>query len=346
LCRHQGTTTALDAAGSLFEVPLLVGEWKRHPNNPLRPDGTLHHYCPPEQVAPEMERLLSLHRGHARAGVAPEVQAAWLHHRFSQIHPFQDGNGRVARALASVVLLRAGWFPLVVDRDARNEYLATLETADAGDLAPLASFVGRAMKRAFVEALGISTTLVGGDGSVEQEIASAVDKLRRRRTLEAGPTDPLAARRRGLLDRATAGLARVAGELSRQLQAISLDQGARAESCADAPGGARAAALSRLAAGMGFTPADHRTPDFAVLVVDGEVPMRLVLACCPVGPPETGLDVVCAFAEFPPAPSPEVVCPEVFEFTVHEPQGALDSRLDQWLDDVVRRALAAWRARI
>ena len=43
----------------------------------------------------------------------PEVEAAWLHHRFGQIHPFQDGNGRVARALATMIFLRAGFVPLV-----------------------------------------------------------------------------------------------------------------------------------------------------------------------------------------------------------------------------------------
>lgn len=51
--------------------------------------------------------------------VSPEVEAAWLHHRFTQIHPFQDGNGRIARLLASLVFIKAGWFPLVVTRDDR-----------------------------------------------------------------------------------------------------------------------------------------------------------------------------------------------------------------------------------
>jgi Fic family protein len=47
-------------------------------------------------VAAEMDKLVELHREHRAAGVAPEVESAWLHHRFTQIHPFQDGNGRVA----------------------------------------------------------------------------------------------------------------------------------------------------------------------------------------------------------------------------------------------------------
>ena len=39
----------------------------------------------------------------AKRRTAREIEATWLHHRFTQIHPFQDGNGRVARALASLV---------------------------------------------------------------------------------------------------------------------------------------------------------------------------------------------------------------------------------------------------
>lgn len=47
----------------------------------------------------------------------------------TQVHPFQDGNGRVARALASLVFLRANWFPLLVHWDMKAEYNAVLSSA-------------------------------------------------------------------------------------------------------------------------------------------------------------------------------------------------------------------------
>src|SRR5205807_5503511 len=111
--RHQDTVSAINGLGRTVEVQLLRGQWKKLPNNPKRPDGSVHEYCPPEHVDAEMEKLVSFHSEHSRAQIAPEVEGAWLHHRFTQIHPFQDGNGRIARALASLVFLRAGWFPLV-----------------------------------------------------------------------------------------------------------------------------------------------------------------------------------------------------------------------------------------
>ena len=78
--------------------------------------------------------MLSLARS-MHTDVCPEVEAAWLHHRFTQIHPFQDGNGRVARALTSAVLLRADHLVLVIrDEEHREAYLDALAAADSGDL--------------------------------------------------------------------------------------------------------------------------------------------------------------------------------------------------------------------
>jgi Fic family protein len=153
LMRSQNTTTALDQFGRLTEIEILRGEYKRAPNNPVRENGIAHEYCPPEQVTAEMDRLVAMHAEHEEQGIAPEVEAAWLHHRFTQIHPFQDGNGRVARALATLIFIKAGWFPLVVTRDDRLRYLDALEAADNGDLLLLIRLFASLEKRAFVGAL-------------------------------------------------------------------------------------------------------------------------------------------------------------------------------------------------
>ncbi len=156
LTEHQPTTMAMDQFGHLRQVELVRGEWKHQPNNPTRPDGVVHVYCPPEQVASEMDRLIDLYRQYESIEIAPEVLAAWLHHRFAQIHPFQDGNGRVARLLASIVFLKAGWHPLVVLRDDRPAYIDALEKADEGSLAELITLFTNWQRRAFVMALGAS----------------------------------------------------------------------------------------------------------------------------------------------------------------------------------------------
>jgi hypothetical protein len=64
------------------------------------------------------------------------------------MHPFADGNGRVARAVASAYECRAASIPLLVLADQRSEYFSALERADGGSRAPFVSFVDEAARSA------------------------------------------------------------------------------------------------------------------------------------------------------------------------------------------------------
>jgi fido (protein-threonine AMPylation protein) len=176
LMKHQDTTVVRDQFGQLFEARLLKGKCKERPNNPQRPDGTVYEFCPPEQVEPEMERLLAMQAEHEKRGVPVEVEAAWLHHRFTQIHPYQDGNGRVARALASLLFIKAGWFPVVVTREDRARYLDSLEVADEGDLRSLVSFFVHVQKRTLIELIGMAADIEPAK-TVDEAIAAAKQVL-------------------------------------------------------------------------------------------------------------------------------------------------------------------------
>ncbi|MEO5339544.1 MAG: Fic family protein [Magnetococcus sp. MYC-9] len=154
---HQEGVVVQTADGHVQEIALLRGEYKRLPNNPLRPDGSgqAHPYCPPEHVQQEMENLLGWFHAREQQGERPEVLSAFLHHRFTQIHPFQDGNGRVARALATIVFLKHGLFPLVIRESARTGYIEALEAADQGELKPLCDLFARNQKQSILAALGL-----------------------------------------------------------------------------------------------------------------------------------------------------------------------------------------------
>lgn len=171
LLRSQQFTDGIDSQGKPVEIPLLRGTWKSLANSPVR-EGVIFTYCPPEQVASEMDRLVEFHRIHDRDGVPSEVQAAWLHHRFTQIHPFQDGNGRVARAIASLVLVKDGLFPLVVTRDEKTIYLDALEAADGGDLKPLVDLIARLQITQFRKATSISEAIL-----VQDDVDAALSGL-------------------------------------------------------------------------------------------------------------------------------------------------------------------------
>jgi fido (protein-threonine AMPylation protein) len=141
ITRHQDTIAAINPLGQYGEVELLKGEYKKRPNNPKREgeykkrpnnpkrDGIIYYYCPPEQTASEMDNLISIFNTELR-NAHIIIKAAFLHHAFVQIHPFQDGNGRLARLLASFVLIKEGLFPLAIDRNERTNYINALEKAD------------------------------------------------------------------------------------------------------------------------------------------------------------------------------------------------------------------------
>ena len=135
ITRAQVDYDATDALGRRVRAKLSHGSFKTLPNNVKLADGSLLEFAPPEQVDGEIERLIDWYNEMDEAHAV--VSAAWLHHRFVQIHPFQDGNGRVARVLTLLSLERNLYPPLVVDRDSRSRYLESLDQANEGDLASL-----------------------------------------------------------------------------------------------------------------------------------------------------------------------------------------------------------------
>ena len=142
LTRHQDTAPGIDQHGRRVGIPFLKGAYKRRPNNPRTADGTIHEYCPPEHTTSEMERLVAMHHEHERHRPLPApIEAAWLHHRFVQIHPFEDGNGRTARLLMSYVFARRGEPTPVITTQEKPRYFIALQQADRGDLLAFAQML-------------------------------------------------------------------------------------------------------------------------------------------------------------------------------------------------------------
>lgn len=184
ITRSQTEVEAVDSLGNFGTVKLEKGIWKKFPNNPTRPDGQLHEYCPPEHVAAEMDNLIAFYQDNVKRHVSTEVLAAWLHHRFTQIHPFQDGNGRIARAIASLVFIKGRWFPVVITREIRSEYIQALEEADHGNLTLLIQLFTALQKKAFLKALSLSEQILEQEKPVSQVLISAFDRIRDRKNSE------------------------------------------------------------------------------------------------------------------------------------------------------------------
>ncbi|MEA3558611.1 MAG: Fic family protein [Candidatus Thermoplasmatota archaeon] len=86
-------------------------------------------------VEEELEDLVEWYSGNTDE-LPPFELACMFHYRFVHIHPFVDGNGRVARELLNFILERNGYPPMIVEVTDREEYLKRLKLADEGDPKP------------------------------------------------------------------------------------------------------------------------------------------------------------------------------------------------------------------
>lgn len=103
---------------------------------------------PSSQVKPRIDELLKWLRKNPDE-LTPIELAAVFHHRFIQIHPFSEGNGRTARLLMNALLMKAGYpFIATVPKLDRPKYLKTLGEADSGNTSSFVNFIARCAEKA------------------------------------------------------------------------------------------------------------------------------------------------------------------------------------------------------
>ena len=130
LLKEPYEVDALTPDGKQVKRPVAIGEYKALPNNVKTSTGETYYFTPPEQVPQEMTDLIDWYREQQSAGTHPVIIAAVFHYRFVRIHPFDDGNGRMARLLMNMILMRHGYTVAVIPRDQRNQYIQHLERID------------------------------------------------------------------------------------------------------------------------------------------------------------------------------------------------------------------------
>ena len=125
---------------------IQVGQYKTAPNHVRTSTGLVHYFASPEETPARMADLMQWYRTmRAEENLHPVVLAATFHFRFVAIHPFDDGNGRMARILMNLFLMQAGYPIVVLRKDQKQEYFLALEQADAGDLEPFVILVAQAL---------------------------------------------------------------------------------------------------------------------------------------------------------------------------------------------------------
>ena len=106
-------------------------------------------FMPPasSEVGTKMNELLTWLKENPDEYTPIEL-AAVFHHRFVQIHPFTEGNGRTARLLMNAILMNSGYpFIATVSTQDRSRYLKTLMEADSGNASASVNFIARCVER-------------------------------------------------------------------------------------------------------------------------------------------------------------------------------------------------------
>lgn len=143
--RLFGWHAALFPTGRSGMIKIQVGKWRNDANGPMQVvSGVVGrervHYEAPEASRMQFEMLRFLQWFNASTDMDPVLKAAIAHLWFLTIHPFDDGNGRIARAIADMQLARADEsrqrfysMSAQIQRD-RNMYYQVLEQTQKADL--------------------------------------------------------------------------------------------------------------------------------------------------------------------------------------------------------------------
>ncbi|MCQ2237150.1 MAG: Fic family protein [Bacteroidales bacterium] len=112
-----------------FVIP--AGQYKTRPNSVITRYGDRFEYASPEETPALMSDLICWYNEEEQKGELTAFQlAALFHYRYIRIHPFEDGNGRIARLMVNYILARHGYPMIVVRSRKKSDYLEALHKAD------------------------------------------------------------------------------------------------------------------------------------------------------------------------------------------------------------------------
>jgi len=114
----------------------------------------------PLKVPDLMEDFVAWINDKSRYDINIIEHVAGIHYRLVWIHPFIDGNGRVARLLMNLILIHAGYPPAIILKNDRKKYYNALNRANRNDFQLFYKVMGQAIERSldiYLRALGLNT---------------------------------------------------------------------------------------------------------------------------------------------------------------------------------------------
>ena len=114
-----------------YRYKIHTGIYKTRPNSVITPTGEMFDYASPEETPALMSDLVRWYNEEEQKGILSPVElAALFHYRYIRIHPFEDGNGRIARLIMNYILFRHKYPMIVIPTADRKKYLAVLNKCD------------------------------------------------------------------------------------------------------------------------------------------------------------------------------------------------------------------------
>jgi len=131
LLREDYTVYRNLPGGVTTSYVIHAGQYKTRPNSVITRYGNRFEYASPEETPALMADLVEWYNEAEASGrYSPVELAALFHYRYIRIHPFEDGNGRIARLLVNYILARHNWPMIVVRSRIKHDYLEALHQSD------------------------------------------------------------------------------------------------------------------------------------------------------------------------------------------------------------------------
>ena len=119
------------AGGRQYHYTVHAGIYKTRPNSVITRTGERFEYASPEETPALMKDLIDWYRDAEQSGKYTIAElCALFHYRYIRIHPFEDGNGRIARLLVNYILARHHYPMIVIKTADRENYLKALGDCD------------------------------------------------------------------------------------------------------------------------------------------------------------------------------------------------------------------------
>ncbi|HEY0051400.1 MAG TPA: Fic family protein [Pyrinomonadaceae bacterium] len=148
LLKESSYKEALTPEGAPTRRKIEVGKYKTQPNHVVTVTGETFYFAKPEETPAKMQELVEWFRDEKeKSGVNPIILSALFHYRFIRIHPFDDGNGRVARILMNFILMQFGYPPAIIKTEDKENYYSVLRLADADELEPFIEYIAQNLTR-------------------------------------------------------------------------------------------------------------------------------------------------------------------------------------------------------